>query len=80
MVLTRDRIYSAIASGVGAGILGINGMLHGFVFFVTGWLVCSIAIYIRTSRKPFRYVESLTSFMLFTIFDELCSFILFWTL
>merc|ERR1719192_2548015 len=49
MVLTRFRIYSAIVSGVGAGILGIKGLLYGFVFFVTGWLVCSIAIYIRTS-------------------------------
>lgn len=68
--------------GAGAvGILGITGAT-GFAVYGVLHILVSIALLVRMNFKPHLYTDAASplSFLAANVFDNLVSFILFWTL
>ncbi|KND02308.1 uncharacterized protein SPPG_02783 [Spizellomyces punctatus DAOM BR117] len=79
-VLQYARSSLAFISGAAAGILGLEGWLHGFLFYVASSLVLSLILWLKTGFNPKRYFPTPDMLWVHEVAGNAFSYLLFWTL
>ncbi|KAJ3009374.1 ER membrane complex subunit 6 [Thoreauomyces humboldtii] len=74
------RSSLAFISGGAAGILGLHGYLHGFLFYLVASTLLSSLLFLRTGGKPSKFFATPDALWVAEVSGNAFSFMLFWTL
>eukprot|EP00759_Apiculatamorpha_spiralis_P031112 PhF_6_TR32907/c0_g1_i1/m.48381 len=78
-IFSKVITFSAIVSGAGAGILGLEGK-QGFLFYLASYGLMLFVLFGRLGGVPLRYFKSIWDLVdPSSIVDGMLSFILVWT-
>ncbi|KAJ3091112.1 ER membrane complex subunit 6 [Quaeritorhiza haematococci] len=79
--ITYTRSSLAAVAGAAAGILGLQGWIYGFLFYVFSSLLMSSLVWgLGAGGKPERYFASWRGVWVDEVGGNLFSYMLFWTL
>ncbi|KAI9090512.1 hypothetical protein DFS34DRAFT_585064 [Phlyctochytrium arcticum] len=80
ITLQYARSSLAFISGAAAGILGLEGWLHGGLFYIFCSLLMSLVLWARTGFTPKTYFPTVDAIWIQEVGGNAFSYLLFWTL
>ncbi|KAI8826740.1 Rab5-interacting protein-domain-containing protein [Fimicolochytrium jonesii] len=78
--LQYARSSLAFLSGAAAGILGLQGWLHGFLFYAACSLIMSISLWVKSGFAPTKFFPTAEAVWTSEVAGNAFSYLLFWTL
>ncbi|KAI8914894.1 hypothetical protein PhCBS80983_g05138 [Powellomyces hirtus] len=78
--LQYARSSLAFVSGGAAGILGLHGWLHGFLFYLASSLALSLMLWAKAGFKTTKYFATPDVLWVNEVAGNAFSYLLFWTL
>ncbi|KAI8588204.1 Rab5-interacting protein-domain-containing protein [Geranomyces variabilis] len=78
--LQYARSSLAFVSGAAAGILGLHGWLHGFLFYLACSATLSVLLWLRAGCQPSKFFPTADALWLNEVSGNAFSYLLFWTL
>lgn len=78
-VVNFSRVFTSIAAGCAAGVLGFTG-LYGVVFFLVSVAASSALLWAKTSGDVETFFPNTAALVTTSLFPGVMTFVLFWTL
>jgi len=79
-VVNSSRVWTSLVAGCAAGILGITGILPGFLFYAVITAFTSLLLAIRAQFNFKKYFYDKNGPMFEGLFSGAMTYLLFWTL